>query len=304
MKIRNLSNGQEDMFLLTIDRMKDTNLSDINILVDSGRSGNRCLNAIEKLNITKLDYIVLTHIDNDHIKGLIAILKNYAMFNETVIVYNKFVNGLISYHQAETFEKLIRKNEVVVSYKEYQDNSGEITFLSVSQRRKLMYEDDNKVYFTFLSPDRNKVQNLYDYYEYYKRNGKKRSDDAEIVNRSSIMFILEYHKHAILMTGDGYIADIIFNIKQLADASYTRYPIDRLDLIKLSHHGSDKNNNCLAQLLNDIPCDKFVITNENDGSVKISENMKEILLNKTVYVSGECDKFDGIDYVVNREIEV
>ena len=199
--------------------------------------------------------------------------------------------------------EVIKNNKVIVSYKEYQENSSEILFLSVNQRRKLIYED-NKVYITFLAPNKDKVQKLYNYYDFYKTNGKKRSDDAEIVNRSSIMFILEYHRNAILMAGDGYISDIITSIEQLADSSQTMYPIRKFDLIKLPHHGSDDNNCCLEQLIQYTPCNKFVITNGNRGSVNISEKLKEILFGKNVYISEECEKFKGMNYIITKENEV
>ena len=238
MKIKNLSKGQEDFFIITIEKEE---MQEINILVDGGKSGSRCVKETIESGVKKIDYIVLTHIDSDHIQGLLMLLKKYENYNDTIIIYNKFINGLISYRQAEKFEKLIEKKEIIVSYKEYQDNSGMINFLSVNQRKKLVL-DNKKVYFTFLSPDQDKVKNLYDYYSYYIEKGKKRTDDAEIVNRSSIMFILEYQKKSILMTGDGYISDILQSIEQLADPKETVQPIIHFDLIKLPHHGSTKNN--------------------------------------------------------------
>lgn len=54
------------------------------------------------------------------------------------------------------------------------------------------------------------------------------------------MFILEYQKKSILMTGDGYISDILQSIEQLADPKETVQPIIHFDLIKLPHHGSTK----------------------------------------------------------------
>lgn len=303
MKIRNLSNGQEDIFLFTIDRKIGNNSSEINILVDGGNNGIRCVNEIKDLGLTKLDYIVLTHIDNDHIQGILMILRTIKEFKDTIIVYNKFVNGLVSYTQAEKFERLIEKKEVIVSYKEYQDNSGEITFLSVDQRRKMRYDND-RVYITFLSPDRDKVKKLYDFYDFYKTTGRKQSYDAEIVNRSSIIFILEYQQNAILMTGDGYISDILSSIEQLSNSTQTVHPIKHFDLIKIPHHGSKANNSELAQLVQYIPCDKFVITNENSGSVKISEELKEVLLKKELYISEECEKCEGMCVIVTKEIEV
>ena len=147
MKIKNLSKGQEDFFIITIEKEE---MQEINILVDGGKSGSRCVKETIESGVKKIDYIVLTHIDSDHIQGLLMLLKKYENYNDTIIIYNKFINGLISYRQAEKFEKLIEKKEIIVSYKEYQDNSGMINFLSVNQRKKLVL-DNKKVYFTFFA---------------------------------------------------------------------------------------------------------------------------------------------------------
>ena len=40
MKIKNLSKGQEDFFIITIEKEE---MQEINILVDGGKSGSRCV---------------------------------------------------------------------------------------------------------------------------------------------------------------------------------------------------------------------------------------------------------------------
>ena len=40
MKIKNLSKGQEDFFIITIEKEEK---QEINILVDGGKSGSRCV---------------------------------------------------------------------------------------------------------------------------------------------------------------------------------------------------------------------------------------------------------------------
>ena len=298
LEINNMSSGQEDMFYIKIK----TSNGDINILVDGGRSGNRCIEKIKESGVQKLDYIVLTHIDSDHIAGLLTLLNNSEMneiCKDAVIVYNKFINGLISYKQAEKFEKLIGNHEVVVSYKEYQENSGEIVFLSLNQRLMLKPVDE-KVYFTFIAPDKEKVEKLYNNYDYFIKNRRNASRDSEIVNHSSIIFVMEHNQKAILMTGDGYLQDIIPSIKKLAEEA--RSPIKEYKLIKLPHHGSEKNNDGIDELLVYAKCDTFLITFKEKGSVKISKKMVDMLKNKTVYTSEVCE-IDGAINHSNR-IEV
>lgn len=297
--IYNLSDGQEDMFLINIE-------NNVRILIDSGNTMEDCKRKIKELNekennVDMIDYIVLTHIDQDHIRGFLRLLKDE--YDDTVVIYNKFINGLISYKQAEKFEKLIRGHKVVVSYKEYQDNFGDVIFLSPEQRRKYKIKKE-EIYITFLNPPKEKIEELYQNYQYYKKTGKKMSNDTKVVNGSSIIFILEYDGKAILMSGDGYIADIIPFIEILSDEKKTYCPINKLDLIKIPHHGSKDNNEKLDKLLEKMNCNKFIITNGDKGNVKIENGLKEILKDKEVYASDNCDKYGELTIKTKCKITI
>ena len=88
MKIKNLSKGQEDFFIITIEKEEKEEKQEINILVDGGKSGSRCVKETIESGVKKIDYIVLTHIDSDHIQGLLMLLKKYENYNDTIIIYN------------------------------------------------------------------------------------------------------------------------------------------------------------------------------------------------------------------------
>lgn len=300
-KIVNLSEGQEDFFLLQI--IRETG-SKVNILIDGGKSEKKCRDKLKEYEFEKLDYIILTHIDSDHIHGLMGLFdKHDDKYKDTVIVYNKFINGMVSYKQAEKFEKMIENRNILVSYKEYQDNKGDIIFLSKSQRQKLK-RNKEKIYITFLSPLREVVENLYNAYHYYKENNKIIPNNAEIVNRSSIMFLLEYKNSAILMLGDGYISDIIKSIDLLSDEKNAFEPIKKVSLIKLPHHGSAENNTELHSLLLKIHCEMFILTNSDESNVQIHESLKNELKGKDIYSANLCEKYEGLKVVCKREIEI
>lgn len=85
-----------------------------------------------------------------------------------------------------------------------------------------------------------------------------KEDDA-VHNGSSIAFILEIEDKKMMFLGDAHPSVIVDSLKQL------RYSKDRklkIDLMKVSHHGSKANTS--DELLDMIECDKFIIS--TDGS--------------------------------------
>ena len=300
--IYNFSEGQEDIFCISIGDCDKTNL-----LIDGGNGKIDFTTKMKEYEIHELQYVLLTHIDQDHIKGLIKFFKNKECCKDTTVIYNKFTNGVISYKQAEQFEGLTKHFHNVVSYKEYQDNFGSIIFLSTSQRKKLEKEKD-QIYITFLSPEKEKVQKLYEYYDYYKSKSKLKNNNEKIVNQSSIIFILEYNEDAVLMMGDGYIEDIIEDIDNLSDTEKTNDPIRKFDIIKIPHHGSEANNRQLDKLLEKLPCNKFIITNKfvdlKPGDVQIKSELIENLIGKTVYSSSYEGKYEKLTITKKNKIEL
>lgn len=277
----NLSKEQEDAFVIKIKRDSD----EIVLLVDGGQNSGY-IDDLKKLEINRIDYIVLTHIDQDHIKGLIKLLEQNFCCDDATIIYNKFVNGLISYKQAERFEELIKNKSIIVSYLDYQEaKSDDILFLSVEQRKKLV-KNDNEIYFTFLGPSKNDVENLYSAYKYYieHKRKKKKSNNSVIVNKSSIMFMLEYNKNTILMLGDGYISDVNSKLQILTNPNQTYCHVEKISLLKIPHHGSVDNNKGIQTYIREL-CDNYVLTASKFGNVEIATVLKQNLKGKNIYVS-------------------
>lgn len=308
----NFSKGQEDFFLV---KFIGDNKVEINILFDGGINSEKCIEHIRDNVDGKLNYIVLTHIDQDHIKGLLKLYTEEednnlkSKLKDTVFVYNRFVNGIVSYNQAEAFEKMIQGREIICSYKEYQDNSGNAIFLSAEQRRKLPKKEKKQIYITFLSPtDRKEIEPLYDYYQQYKEKNKNPSGNAYVVNKSSIMCLVEYEETLLLMAGDGYFKDILPTFKILT-GSQTICPISMNALIKISHHGSSDNNEGLDEIIGITQCDKFVITNVEEAqrngknSVKVADYILELSKNSSVSVYSNSD-YNGLKITKEQSISL
>jgi beta-lactamase superfamily II metal-dependent hydrolase len=85
--------------------------------------------------------------------------------------------------------------------------------------------------------------------------------DASKPNGSSIAFLAEYDGHGALLTGDAFAGDV-----QAAARSVLRDRNERrlhVDALKLSHHGGRKNTS--PELLDSLACSRFLFS--TDGSM-------------------------------------
>lgn len=93
--------------------------------------------------------------------------------------------------------------------------------------------------------------------------------DKDIVNRSSISFVIEYEKKKLLFLGDSSPIDITDQIfKYLEEESS-----NSLDLVKVSHHGSKKSIS--KNLIKKIDCENFIIA--TDGSLHKHPDIQSII---------------------------
>ncbi|MDE7021509.1 MAG: MBL fold metallo-hydrolase, partial [Lachnospiraceae bacterium] len=88
-KIKNLSDNQADCFIIILEH-KDRKIS---ILVDGNREGMKsCQMLHEEISkLEQLDYIVVSHIDNDHLGGILKYLESgigKEKLSQTKIIYN------------------------------------------------------------------------------------------------------------------------------------------------------------------------------------------------------------------------
>lgn len=79
--------------------------------------------------------------------------------------------------------------------------------------------------------------------------------DRELPNGSSIAFVAEFEGHRVLLAGDAHPDLLAASIAPLAAAEGGRY---RIDLLKVSHHGS--RNNTSPELIGLLDCLCFAIS--------------------------------------------
>ena len=260
----------------------------------------------------KLDLVILTHYDDDHIAGLLKLLdaeKIKILYNidyEPVIkeVWSNSFDGAdwfdkvsqndnTSASQNDTFTEFMQEIKHKVNYKDY---------LSINCERVL---EKNDIQFILISPDNTKIKKLdrrdndntsgeiitqtysKDADESmvnlakksFKKNGnfKKESGETRKENGTSIAFILIHQNKKYLFLADAHIPLIVEELSKLTEYFNSKGKIE-FEFIKLSHHGS--RNNLNQNFLNLIECENFIVSTNGSGHQHPDkETLSKIILN-------------------------
>lgn len=128
------------------------------LLIDGGNTvhGTEIVEFLKSKNISKIDYMIATHADADHIGGLLAVLENFEVKN----IFRPFqIAGTGT--SAETF--IVSENEDLKSvYLEYQLQTG---------NRSKISRVTSEIYLNF-------IESIYS--EFYFENGKKLSSSVTV----------------------------------------------------------------------------------------------------------------------------
>lgn len=254
------------------------------ILIDGGTANTFKFSLKKELqHIKVIDLLILTHVDSDHIAGLIRFYKNSLIKNievkEIWVNTPEFIDiekgGKISYQQGNVFLDLIKEktpNAIIktqitsdLEVKEYC--WGDITILSPNKKTlddlKKKWLDDNK------SEEKSNISNSHEQVDKNslrtlskEKFSPQKSIKDDIVNSSSIAFIIDFSDKKILFLADSR-PEII--LKKLTNLGYSVNKKLKVDFVKVSHHGS--KNNTSNELLDIIDCNNFIIsTNGGNNS--------------------------------------
>lgn len=194
--------GQGDSFLIKLPNQKT-------LLIDSGEisSSNILINYINeyfiKENLEKIDYLLLTHPDADHIGGAYEVLNNFnveTIFRPKIYSIYEYQNLSIlndyAISESEIYNKVITKA--------YEDDCS----LVFSEKGIILNEAGCKI--EFLSPDIDKYSDT---------------------NNYSAVIMITYQDKKFLFTGDAGI-----EIEEQLIKDYGEYL--KADVLKVGHHGS------------------------------------------------------------------
>lgn len=250
----------------------------------------------------RVDLLVLTHIDDDHIDG---ILKWFQYDAEAFNLIEKVwfnSGGLIS----ESLQ--LEENKDLEIY--FDEDLSEKT--SIPQGRSFAeYIYEHKIWqrqiikqgdsltelgldFKILSPDKQGLEKLlrewkrkdpdlktaskeHDYHlsilEHLEND--KYEQDKAIPNGSSIAFIVEWNKLNFLFLGDAHPSVLIAGLQTFGFSKENKV---KCELVKLSHHGSAGNTS--SELLEYIECSNYIVSTNGNGHQHPHKQMLARLINE------------------------
>ena len=265
--IKTYNVGKADCFLIKLD--------DFLLLVDGGY-GYTMFDIIKNNDLADLDGIILTHIDRDHIGGILKLIeddsfaKNLSKKDNFFVVFNEYVDpSTISYNQGVRLKHYIVKYPNIKLINAYSQNykmkikDRYVIFKCVENNISCINEGSNSIIIEFISPTKEVLRK-------FMKNWKSNKKDAKITNDSSIVFLLSYQNKNILMTGDSSIS--VFR-KKMFDLP----KLKKIDVIKLPHHGSKNgNNDGILRLIDKYQCKKIIVSTKEDDKELDKKLIKEI----------------------------
>jgi hypothetical protein len=256
---------------------------------------------IEKEEV--IDCWIITHIHDDHIGGV----KKYIDYINTgelkdivkYWVYNTPKYDIIKQTNKISSPKSIRQSDILYSYLQSINNLPLNDFTKYTKNIDIF-----GLKIIFLSPTEKKLKNLRDKYHNNTASFENIEDetisiptsllkndyddklldfnldiyneDNNIENGSSISFIITYNGKNFLWLSDSHCSDII---NSLLEIGYNISNKLNCEWVKISHHGSKRNNN--KELFNLINCKNYIFTanGENIHNLPHKEVIAKILRN-------------------------
>lgn len=269
------------------------------ILIDGGPIGRwkslEARIAALELGASTFELIVLTHVDTDHVDGLVRLFapkKNTWKFDTKEVWFNGWKHlqaGVLGGNQGEFFSALIEARLGTAKWNKAFDGNP-VTVPDEGDLTAIPLADGLKV--TLLSPNADKLTKMKSAWQkdvenfvagdleaawealaaqkkYLPKEGllgstpaidaalkRQAKPDKAAANGASIAFLLEFEGISALFLGDAHPDVVCDSIKRLLlERGESRLSIDA---IKIAHHGSKGNTN--DELLSLIDCPNFLIS--------------------------------------------
>lgn len=221
-----------------------------NILVDSGtiRFGaafTRLCAEIQK-NGEQVDLLIITHTDDDHLGGLLHMVRQGISVHADTVVMNH-PDGFAAAPEHCDVPLSLRHNDMI-----FRSLSASDSVPRRAVKGEQIPLDGAKLH--ILHPTQEKMSRLFgpvtvdtplamdDRGVPLEVLAEKElpSKDASCSNGASIIFIFEYAEKRLLFTGDAWAEDILDSVRSWAERERIETPV-HFDAVKLPHHGSARN---------------------------------------------------------------
>lgn len=268
------------------------------VLIDGGRASTYATLRAALRGIAEqggcLDLLVLTHIDADHIEGFLKLAQDKT---QPVRVAQVWFNGFDQLSALEAFSpgQGDRFSDALHRLGWSWNTSfegGSVSLAEGGKPRRISLESGLQL--TLLSPDSGKLSTLRKAWQQWRDKkaveretppivatpeeleelgrrpipypidvealaDEEQELDTTVHNGSSIAFIAGWERKRCLMAGDAHTDLLVNGLRSLAEEENGTY---RIDLLKVSHHGSAGNTS--RELLELIDCPHFLFS--TDGS--------------------------------------
>ncbi|MFY0256401.1 ComEC/Rec2 family competence protein [Chitinophaga sp. 30R24] len=276
----------------------------------------RTIDDLKKEN-QRIDLLILTHIDDDHIGG---ILKWFEVDNAHSLIDKVWFNSGSAI--AELFE-ITGQEKFLIPLAEIQSRDTSVkqgnTFESYITKhriwdRRILKAGDEMVFFgatiKMLSPSVEHLKRLLEKWGKEtpslltapKENDYSKSlseliqndnyvEDNAIPNGSSIAFLFSYTGKNLLFLADSFPKTIVDSLKRL---NYSEGNPLKVDLVKVSHHGSSGNTS--PELLKLISSKKFIIS----SNTEIHNLPNKQCLARIIHVNNECEIYFNYPEIISK----
>ncbi|GHB87853.1 ComEC/Rec2 family competence protein [Persicitalea jodogahamensis] len=247
------------------------------IFVDAGFVGTyvRTLRS-EVVSLKKaqasVDLFVVTHTDNDHIAGIMPLLKEFGNLPVKHFWFNWSPNPVHlseSNGEAGIKEGITLRDYLIEKGKSSEDkilagqvfdlNNARITVLSPDDRQfdrfAKKWEKEEMKLLEKTGSEASTSQARNDHESIDDLSSRKFIEDKSLSNRSSIAFLLEFEGFKGLFTGDSIPSVIVASLKELG---YSHENKLKLDIMKVAHHGSKSNTS--RELLQMLDCAHYGVS--------------------------------------------
>jgi len=260
-----------------------------NILIDGGAGTvyddvlkSEILNI--RKNQQKIDLLIVTHTDNDHIGGIIKFIEDDTLND---CIEEVWFNSWTNFEEKPVKLSHYRKE---ISAGHAKTLESKLLKMDIWQNKLIaqgIYRNYNRAKVTVVSPNEDSLEALRGYlkseFKISESDDRKKSiellqkrkfkEDDKIPNGSSIAFVFEYESKKLLFTGDSFPSIVLEGLEKMKFINESEKV--KFDYVKLSHHASKYNIS--DEFLKNIECNNYIVTTMGCNGKPNKETFARIL---------------------------